>query len=84
MEGRLSDHQSAVSYFFASLQPASPFRVVLQDYYGNQGLAENAGTCEVVYNGTGLTVPELGRVVDISNGSGNFQQFQVQGKLTYY
>lgn len=61
------------------LQPADPFQVALQDYYGNQGLAENAGTCEIIYNGTDITVPELGRVVDISNGTGLFQQVKVQG-----
>ena len=65
----------------AVLQPASAFQVALQDYYGNQGLAENAGTCDIIDNVTELTLPELGRVVDISNGSGNFQQFQVQGNL---
>lgn len=61
------------------LQPAEAFQVALQDYYGNQGLAENAGTCEIIYNGTSLTLPELGRVVDIPNGTGYFQQFRVQG-----
>lgn len=54
--------------------------VALQDYYGNQGLAEFAGTCQVVYNGTVLTLPELGRVVNIFNGTATYQQLVVQGE----
>lgn len=61
------------------LQVSSPFTVALQDYYGNQGLAEFSGTCQVLYNGTDLTLPTLGSSVNIYNGSSTFQLFSVQG-----
>ena len=61
-------------------QPASTFVVSLQDYYGNPGLAEYSGTCQVTYSGTVLTLPELGRSVDIYNGTGTFQQLTVEGQ----
>ena len=61
-------------------QPASTFVVSLQDYYGNPGLAEYSGTCQVIYHGTVLTLPELGRTVDIYNGTGTFQQLIVEGQ----
>ena len=67
---------------YVGLQAASPFTVALQDYYGNQGQAEFAGSCQVLYNGTVLTLPELGRVVNIYNGTSTFQLFSVQGKLS--
>ena len=60
-------------------QEAPDFVVALQDYYGSQGLAEYSGTCQVHYNGSALTLPELGRVVGISNGTSDFQQLVVQG-----
>ena len=54
--------------------------VSLQDYYGNPGLAEYSGTCQITYSGTVLTLPELGRSVDIYNGTGTFQQLTVEGQ----
>jgi len=53
--------------------------VELQDYYGNQGLAEYAGSCQVMYAGSQLTLPELGRVASITIGTSTFQLFEVQG-----
>lgn len=65
------------------VQAAPAFIVALQDYYGNQGLAEFAGNCQVVHNGTAITLPELGRVVNINNGTSTFQQLTIQGNNSF-
>lgn len=61
------------------MQSAPVFSVGLLDYYGSLGVNENAGQCQVTYRGTDVTLPELGRVVDIRGGIGTFQQFQILG-----
>ena len=61
------------------LQNSAPFTVGVLDYYGNLGVAEHSGSCSIVTNDDNITLAELGRQVDINNGSGSFQQFQITG-----
>ena len=61
------------------MQAVPDFTVGLLDYYGQLGINENNGQCQVNYNGTDITLPELGRVVDIRDGVASFQQFQILG-----
>ena len=55
--------------------------MALLDLYGTQAITEHMGTCSVQYNGTQITLPELGHTVDISSGLATFQQFSVLGAL---
>lgn len=66
---------------FCALQAAQNFTVGLQDYYGHLGINDNSGQCQVVYNGTDITLPQLGKVVDIRKGQATFQQFSILGEL---
>ena len=55
--------------------------MALLDLYGAQAITEHMGTCSVQYNGSQITLPELGHTVDISSGLATFQQFSVLGGL---
>lgn len=63
----------------ARAQAAQPFSVALRDMYGSLGLTESQGECSIVYNGTQITLPDLGHSVDIQAGLARFQQFSVLG-----
>ena len=63
------------------LQPAPAFSVGLLDYYGSLGISEDSGQCQVWNTrAIDITLPELGRIVDIRGGIGTFQQFQILGE----
>ena len=53
--------------------------MALRDFYGSLGLTESQGECSIVYNGTQITLPDLGHSVDIQAGLARFQQFSVLG-----
>ena len=55
--------------------------MALLDLYGAQAITEDLGQCSVQYNGTQITLPELGHIVDINGGLATFQQFSVIGTL---
>ena len=43
------------------------------------GLTESQGECSIGYNGTQITLPDLGHSADIQAGLARFQQFSVLG-----
>ncbi len=62
------------------LQAAPSFAVELLDYYQHTGIAENAGSCQVLYMGNdSLTIKDTGREASIVEGVATFPAFQVAG-----
>ncbi len=62
------------------MQVSPPFELGLLDYYGNVGVAENAGICTVQYPITdNITVPDLGRSSTVTAGLAAFDVFSIIG-----